>query len=229
MGDEKYGGEKQEYHAEGDIWNLDGFRAVRTGARKILKNEIPADQRTYGRPDGIERLRQIQSAGRGSLRPEYRHVRIGGDLQHRESEPHNEQSDEKQRVRQGGRGRPEQGATGGRNQKSDDDAVLVTDAGDRTARRCGNQKIEKCADEVGAKKGELHEHRLEVVERERLLESRDQDVVEDGHEAPHEEQDRHDGKWTAIGRCGAGLRGWFLLDRRADGFHGDSSLELSRF
>src|SRR5271166_4082126 len=98
MGDEKYGGEKQEYDAEGDIGNLDGLRAVRTGAREVLKNEIAADERAYGRADGIECLRQIQSAGRRSLRPEYRDVRVGGDLQHCESEPHDKQSDQKQRV-----------------------------------------------------------------------------------------------------------------------------------
>ena len=44
----------------------------------------------------------------------------------------------------------------------------------------------------------LHQHRVEVIQRERFLEARDQNVVEHCHEAPHEKQDRHDREGAAI-------------------------------
>jgi hypothetical protein len=49
---------------------------------------------------------------------------------------------------------------------------------------------------------------MEIVESERLLESRNEDVVPDSHESPHEKEDRHDGEWPAVrGRSGR-FPGW---------------------
>jgi hypothetical protein len=42
--------------------------------------------------------------------------------------------------------------------------------------------------EIPRKESELDEHNLGVVQAENGLEMRDQDVVQAGHEAPHEEE-----------------------------------------
>ena len=50
-----------------------------------------------------------------------------------------------------------------------------------------------------SEKRELDEHGLEVIQRESFLETRNQDVIEHGHEPPHEKQNRHHCKRSPIG------------------------------
>jgi len=57
----------------------------------------------------------------------------------------------------------------------------MTEPRDRIARRGRDHEIRQRADEVSPEADELHEHRLEIIQRECLLKLRDQDVVEHGH------------------------------------------------
>src|SRR5271170_2977203 len=57
------------------------------------------------------------------------------------------------------------------------------------------------------------------IQRERLLEPGNQDVVEHGHEAPHEKEDRHDCKRSAIILRGAWGGTGCLSSGRIDGCH----------
>ena len=64
---------------------------------------------------------------------------------------------------------------------TDEEAALVADALQQSAGRQGHH-------EIGREEAELDQHRLCVVEVEGAFQMRDQDVVEAGHEAPHEKQ-----------------------------------------
>src|SRR6185312_899395 len=55
-------------------------------------------------------------------------------------------------------------------------------------------------DEIRPEEGELHQHHLEIIEREKALEVRNQDVVEYRHQAPHQEHGiDHDQRGTGTG------------------------------
>src|SRR5205085_3474359 len=135
----------------------------------------------------------------GPFGPENRHVWIGGDLEHGEPEADDEKRYQEKRVGKKSRGRPEERASRGGNHQADDNAVLISEPRDRIAEAYRDGEVKERADEVGAKEGELHQHRVEVVERERILEPRNEDVVEHRHKSPHEKEDRHDREWAAIG------------------------------
>ena len=83
----------------------------------------------------------------------------------------------------------------------------------------GDDEINQRADEVSAEERELHQHRLKIIQRERLLEARDENVVEHRHETPHEEQRGHDRERAAIVRAivaGCACRNWAVVGY---GFH----------
>ena len=144
------------------------------------KNDDAAE---FGRQRGAERvegLGEIQPARRGALRSKQTHVRVGRDLQQRDAACEYEKAGEEHAVGRHCGGRIEQERAKAGNDKADDDAVLVADRGDDASRRQRH-------DEIGAEEGELHQHDLRVVKRKQRLQVRDENVVEDGEKAPHEE------------------------------------------
>src|SRR3984893_1428102 len=184
---------------------------MRAGADKILKDEIAADQGTKGRAERIEGLGEIQPARCGPFRPEYCHIRISRDLEHGETETDDEERDEEQRVGKESRGRPEEGAARCGNYQANNNAIFVAEPRDGIAKASGDREVKKRTDEVGAEERELDEHGMEVIEGESILEARDEYVVEDGHESPHEEQHGHDRERPAIGLAGIGPNGGRVL------------------
>ena len=53
--------------------------------------------------------------------------------------------------------------------------------------------------EVSAEKCQLHQHRVEKIQRESFLEPGNQNVVEHRHEPPQEKQGGHDRERSAVG------------------------------
>src|SRR5256885_11086146 len=170
-----------------------------TSAGEVLKDQVAADERTERGAEKIKSLGEIESAGGRSFRPENRDVRVSGDLEHGKPEADNKERDQKKRIRKKGRGRPEKSAAGGGNHQANDNSVFVTKLRNRIGEDGGDREIKERADKVRAEKCELHQHGVEVIERECVLEARDQDVVEDRHESPHEKEDGHDREGPAIG------------------------------
>ncbi|MGH8118407.1 MAG: hypothetical protein ACREPJ_14100 [Rhodanobacteraceae bacterium] len=88
------------------------------------------------------------------------------------------------RIEQVPRGRQEQQGADAGDDEARDDAEAVTEARQYLARGQRHQ-------EIRAEEGELHQHHARVVEREQRLQVRDQHVVQDRDEAPHEEHGGH--------------------------------------
>jgi hypothetical protein len=198
VNEEKNCGQDYEDPAECQIRHLDRIRPVRSGPGKVLEDQISPDQRPDGGADRIKSLRQIQPAGRGPLRSQDGHIRVGGNLQHGKPETHHKQRDQKQGIGNDGGRRPEQDTAQRGNQETEDNAILVANARNGVARRHRNHEIQQRPDKVGPEEGQLHQHRLEIIQRERLLEPRNQDVIEHRHEPPQEKEDRHDRERPAI-------------------------------
>src|SRR6185312_8834688 len=131
-----------------------------------------------------------------------------------------EQRGEEGRVEMQRRGRPEAQRANAGDRQPGHDALLVAQCRDHAPGRHAHQ-------EIRTEKGELHQDRLGVVELEDRLQVRDQDVVEAGEEAPHEEdRGEHAQRQPAagVGRAGCAVvrREGSGAGRRSDRGHGDS-------
>ena len=197
--EEKQRGEQNEDGEESQVRHFHGVRAVRAGADKILKDQIAADQRTESGAERVKSLGEIQPARGSPFRPENCDVRISRDLEHGETETDDEERRQEKRVGKKSRRRPEKAAARRGDDQADHDTVLVAQPRDGIAEAGGDSEVNKRTDKVGAEERELDEHGVEVIEGESILEARDEDVVEDRHESPHEEEDGHDRERTAIG------------------------------
>ena len=110
------------------IGNLRRRGAVRPRMVENRVHEVPGDLRTDRGAEGIDRLREIQSAGSSLLGTENGHIRVGRDLQHRKTQTHDEERNEKQRIGNQHRRREEPGKARCGNEQPDDHAVLVAKA-----------------------------------------------------------------------------------------------------
>ena len=89
-------GEQEECERDPDVRQLDGARVGPPG--RLRQNQESAEIRRDGGSERVERLRQVQAAGRLFGRPELRHVRVGGHLQERDPGGEHPQRAEKQGV-----------------------------------------------------------------------------------------------------------------------------------
>ncbi len=119
-----------------------------------------------GRDGGAQRIEclgQIKAAGGGALRAQYRNIRIGRDLQHRNAGGEYDFGYQKEREgRDAGCGNKEQRAAR-HGQQSGHHGPLVADP-------LHHPTGGYCEDEVSAEKDKLHEHDREVVQVKYRLE-----------------------------------------------------------
>ena len=226
--------QQEQHHRQADVRELHRLRllgVVEQALRRLQRGEFvraldhvgenqqAAEERRQRGAQRVQRLGQGQPAGAGLLRAEQGHVRIGGHLQHGDAGGQHEQRAEEGGVKVQRRGRPETQRADAGDRQPGHDALLVAQCRDHAPGRHAHQ-------EVRAEKGELHQDRLRVVELEDRLQVRDQDVVEAGQEAPHEEdRGEHAQRQPA---AGVGRPGRAVIRRGADGKgrsgmgHGDS-------
>src|SRR6185437_9935985 len=209
--------EQEQHHRQADVGPLHGVRLLRLVRQLIgrgqrgqfgrILHHVGEDQQSAEpwRQEGaerIQRLRQGQPAGAGLLRPEQGHVRVGGHLQHGDAGGQHEQRAQEGGIQMQRRGGPETQCTYAGNRQAGHDAFLVTERRHQPAGRHAHQ-------EVGAEKGELHQHHFGVVELEARLQMRNQDVVEAGQEAPHEEDRGEHAQRQRV--AGVGLTGQVVI------------------
>ncbi|EEF22934.1 conserved hypothetical protein, partial [Ricinus communis] len=149
--------------------------------RRAAQDQIGAEQRRQRRAQRVERLHQVQPRGRGLRRAEHRHVGIGRYLQQRDAAGDDEQRAQRHAIRRQPRRRDHQQGAGGHHAQPDDHRFLVADTLDQARRR--NRR-----EEVGDEPHRLDQRRLRVVQVEHAAQVRQQGVVDDGDEAPREEQ-----------------------------------------
>ena len=142
--------------------------------------------------DGVEGLGEVEAAGGCLGRPDDGDVGIDGDLHdgHAGGED-DERAEEDGEEREVGGG-DEAGGADGHDDEADDHGLLVAVLIDE-----GSAGVAE--DEVGGEEGELHGEDFGVVEREDALEVRDDDVVEAGEEADHEEERGGDAHGARVG------------------------------
>ena len=169
----------------------------------VGQDQQPAEPRRQEGAERVQRLRQGQPAGAGLLRSEQGDIGIGRHLQHGDAGGQHEQCAEEGRIQMQAGGGPEAQRADAGNGQPGHDAFLVAQRGDQPPGRHRHQ-------EVRAEEGELHQHHLRIAELEAGLQVRDQDVVEAGQEAPHEEdrgQHAHRQRMGGVaGAPGAGIR-----------------------
>ena len=145
------------------------------------EDQIAAEQWRERRTGRVERLHQVQPRRRGLGRPDDRDIRVGCDLQQRDPAGDHEQRHQCHAVGgQPGGGHHHQCAH--RHQaKPDHHRTLIPDPLDQLGRRDGGE-------EIGDEPDALDQRRLRVAEVEHAAQVRQQRVVDDRDEAPHEEQ-----------------------------------------
>ncbi|MND40510.1 hypothetical protein D3C80_312500 [compost metagenome] len=156
-----------------------------------------AEQWSNGRAERVECLSERQAAGCCFRCAEFGDVRVRGDLKDCYAGCENEERTEEQAVDAVGGCRDEEGAADRGDQQANDDTPFI---GDALNQRTRWQRY----DEIGTEEAKLNEHRLRVVQREDVLQMRNENVVQAGDKAPHEEQRRQCNKSELI-IVGAGL------------------------
>ncbi|MCY1301919.1 hypothetical protein D9M70_515560 [compost metagenome] len=180
------GGKKQVGHLDracfGEPQRVELLRRrVGGGDDSSRQDQRRTEHRGQRRAERVEGLGQGQAARGRIRRTKHGHVRVGRNLQQRDAACQHEESTEEQRIDAKACRRDEQRAADGGDDEAEHDPPFVADALDE---RAGGQRD----DEIGAEEAELDQHRLRVVEREDVLQMRDQNVVQARDEAPHEEQ-----------------------------------------
>jgi hypothetical protein len=155
------------------------------------QDQVAAEQRRQRRAHRIESLHQVQARRSRFRRADHGDVRIGCDLQQRDARRDDEKGGEHHAVRrQPGGGDHQQGA-GRHDQQPDHHRTLVADAFDQLRRRDGR-------DEIRDEPYRFNQRRLRVVEIEHRAQMRQQGVVDDGDEPPHEKQAGQQGQRRSL-------------------------------
>ena len=151
------------------------------------ENEQTSDVRGDGGAERVEGLREIQAAGGGLGRSKDDHIGIGGNLQQRHASRDNSQRHQKQRK----------GWNHGRwkkTERADRHDQQACHHGPLVADPINHFAGGKREDEIAGEEEGLHQHDFGIVQREEMLQVRDQNVVEAGDESPQEEERNHHGK-----------------------------------
>jgi hypothetical protein len=149
-----------------------------------VQNQPAAEVGCDSRPEGVERLRQIQAAGCSLRRSKHGHVRISRHLQGGDPRCQHHQRTEKQRVRGNAGSGDEQKRAQTHGAQARYHRLLVSNPIDHFGGRNREQ-------EIGRKERKLDQHHLGVVQVKDGLQVRHQHIDQDRDEAPHEKQGGH--------------------------------------
>jgi len=191
-------GQQEKDPGEEEIGGFDGIGPMGVRLIEKFEDQIAADDRTDGGAQGVEGLAEIEAAGGSALGPQDCDVRIGRDLEHGKSQSDDEKRDQEESIGDHHCGGIKEGASDSRGDQADDHSILVADAVDRIAGDGRKEVIDQGTDSVGSEKGELHQHRLKIVEGKGLLEAGNEKIIPDGHESPHKKEHRHDRERSTV-------------------------------
>ncbi len=166
---------------------------------RAAEDQVAAEQRRQGGADRVERLHQVEPRRGGVRVTDDRDVGIGRDLQQGDAAGDHEQRAEGDAVGDQARGRDHAQRAERHDAQADHQRALVADAFDQLGRR-------QRGEEVGDEPHRLDQRGLGVAQLEHAAQVRQQRVVDDGDEAPHEEQRGQQRQRGAVGRRVAGER-----------------------
>ena len=155
--------------------------ALRRATLRPAQDQIGAKERGEHRARRVHRLHQIEARGSGFRLANDRDIGVGRDLQQGDAAGDDEQHDQRHAI--GGDGRRQRHARCARrhDQQPDDHRLLIADAFDQFGRRDGGE-------EIGDEPDRFDQRRLGVAQVEHAAQMRQQRVVDDRDEAPHEKQ-----------------------------------------
>ena len=162
-----------------------GLRQHRAGfGRATLRpaqDQIGPEQRREHRARRVHRLHQIKARGGGFGLADDRDIGIGRDLQQRDAAGNHEQHQQRDAI--GGYRRRQRHAQRARrhDEQPHHQRFLIADPLDQLGRRDRR-------DEIGDEPHRFDQRRLGVAQVEHAAQMRQQRVVDDGDEAPHEEE-----------------------------------------
>ena len=228
------GGDHQQRDGEAQIGMDDRLRRFltvryqcRTAQRRRADAGEPAEdqRRADAREDRgaqrVERLREGQAARRRFRLAEQRDQRVGDDLNDRDARTQHEQRNQEHREGRALRRRDEQQAADHHRDEADRRGAHI-------ARLAHDRRRGQREQRIGQEERRLDQHRRRMVEREQLLQLRDDDVVEAGDTAEDEEQrddeDAQIGRVIAVRGIAAGC-GLGCVDMHG---HGTGSLSWGR-
>src|SRR5271157_2729859 len=157
------------------------------------ENEYGADQDPGDRAQRVEGLREIETPFRTLGISQLCNERIGGSFQKRKTAGNHEKRHEEKKVLSAQRCRPEQETSQSVQEQPSHKTRFVPESAHQQSRGDGQQKVPQV-------ESRLHQPRLEPVNRKRLHELPDQDIVQIIGNSPQKEQRRHQNERKDVSR-----------------------------
>ena len=155
-----------------------------------MKYKISADDRCNGSTQRIPRLCEVKTARCGLRFTEKCYIRISCYLQQSKSDSENKEESEKKAIYFDIRRRIKSGTSSGRDQKTEDNTVLISHFAHGISPENRNNEVNDRSDKICAEKSELYKHRLVAVKLEHFSQERNKNVVEHRNESPHKKKRR---------------------------------------